>query len=158
MRSYLDIGTYFIQKAKRELMMESVLEALRAMSDIPGFQTDLEAVNCHHNNVDREHHFGKEARVTRKGAVRARAGDHGATPYLWIRQRRATTEQRERREDHASLPISYQVFRFSRRASARSDSTISLAISSTVILGTQPSLSLAFSGLPRRVSTSVGRK
>ena len=33
-----------------------------------------EAVNCHHNYVAREHHFGEDVLVTRKGAVRARRG------------------------------------------------------------------------------------
>ncbi len=39
-----------------------------------------EAVNCHHNYVAREHHFGEDVLVTRKGAVRARAGDLGIIP------------------------------------------------------------------------------
>jgi tRNA-splicing ligase RtcB len=37
-------------------------------------------VNCHHNYVAREHHYGKNVLVTRKGAVRARAGDLGIVP------------------------------------------------------------------------------
>ncbi|MEJ1970743.1 MAG: RtcB family protein [Rhizomicrobium sp.] len=38
------------------------------------------AVNCHHNYVARENHFGANVLVTRKGAVRARAGDLGIIP------------------------------------------------------------------------------
>jgi tRNA-splicing ligase RtcB len=38
------------------------------------------AVNCHHNYVAREHHFGANVWVTRKGAVRAREGDLGIIP------------------------------------------------------------------------------
>jgi tRNA-splicing ligase RtcB len=38
------------------------------------------AVNCHHNYVEREHHYGKNVLVTRKGAVRAREGDLGIIP------------------------------------------------------------------------------
>lgn len=38
------------------------------------------AVNCHHNYVAREHHFGENVLVTRKGAVRARKGDLGIIP------------------------------------------------------------------------------
>lgn len=64
----------------RKLMMRNVLKALRASKDIPPFEADLEAVNCHHNYVDREHHFGKNVFVTRKGAVRARKGDMGIIP------------------------------------------------------------------------------
>ena len=41
---------------------------------------DVEAVNCHHNYVAREHHFGEDVLVTRKGAVRAREGDLGIIP------------------------------------------------------------------------------
>jgi tRNA-splicing ligase RtcB len=37
-------------------------------------------VNCHHNYVEREHHYGKNVLVTRKGAVRARKGDLGIIP------------------------------------------------------------------------------
>src|SRR6185369_6551942 len=36
--------------------------------------------NCHHNYVEKEHHFGKDVFVTRKGAVRARLGDLGIIP------------------------------------------------------------------------------
>ena len=37
-------------------------------------------MNCHHNYVAREHHFGRNVWVTRKGAVRARAGELGIIP------------------------------------------------------------------------------
>lgn len=37
-------------------------------------------VNCHHNFAAMEHHFGEDVLVTRKGAVRARAGDMGIIP------------------------------------------------------------------------------
>lgn len=40
----------------------------------------LEEVNCHHNYVAKEHHFGSNVYVTRKGAVRARNGDMGIIP------------------------------------------------------------------------------
>jgi tRNA-splicing ligase RtcB len=63
----------------RELMMEAVIAAARG-SGLPSFTTGLEAVNCHHNYVAREHHFGKDVLVTRKGAVRARKGDLGLIP------------------------------------------------------------------------------
>ena len=38
------------------------------------------AVQCHHNYIARENHFGKNVWVTRKGAVRAREGDLGIIP------------------------------------------------------------------------------
>lgn len=40
----------------------------------------LMEVNCHHNYVATEHHFGQNVMVTRKGAVRARKGDMGIIP------------------------------------------------------------------------------
>jgi tRNA-splicing ligase RtcB len=62
----------------REAMMELVLGALER--HLPGFEVTAEAVNCHHNYVEREHHFGCDVWVTRKGAIRARAGDLGIIP------------------------------------------------------------------------------
>lgn len=64
----------------RELMMTHILDALRARKDLPKFQTTELAVNCHHNYVQQETHFGEEVFVTRKGAVRARAGELGIIP------------------------------------------------------------------------------
>ena len=37
-------------------------------------------VDCHHNYIAKEHHFGADCYVTRKGAVRAQAGDYGIIP------------------------------------------------------------------------------
>lgn len=64
----------------RELMMNAVIRALSNSGELPAFVADLEAVNCHHNYVAREHHYGKNVLVTRKGAVRARLGDLGIIP------------------------------------------------------------------------------
>jgi tRNA-splicing ligase RtcB len=44
------------------------------------FETHVEAVNCHHNYVQKERHFGKDVLVTRKGAVSAREGELGIIP------------------------------------------------------------------------------
>jgi len=65
-------------RCNRELMMEQVLSAMGAR--LPSFQARLEAVNCHHNYLARENHFGDNVLVTRKGAVRARVGDLGIIP------------------------------------------------------------------------------
>jgi tRNA-splicing ligase RtcB len=62
----------------RQLMMEAVLGA--AKKELPPFSLGEHAVNCHHNYVAREHHFGEDIFVTRKGAVRAGAGDMGIIP------------------------------------------------------------------------------
>ncbi|MBZ4333234.1 RtcB family protein [Corallococcus interemptor] len=64
----------------RELMLHSAVEALKASGELPAFELSESAVNCHHNYISREHHFGKNCFVTRKGAVRAREGDMGIIP------------------------------------------------------------------------------
>jgi tRNA-splicing ligase RtcB len=64
----------------RELMMQRVLEELRRFAELPPFTVDEHAVNCHHNYVNREHHYGKDVLVTRKGAVSARQGELGIIP------------------------------------------------------------------------------
>ena len=64
----------------REVMMARVLRALKKSKVLPKFQAWLEAVNCHHNYVARESHYGKNVWITRKGAVRARKGDLGIIP------------------------------------------------------------------------------
>ncbi|MBL8551963.1 MAG: RtcB family protein [Hyphomonadaceae bacterium] len=66
-------------RANRELMMLRVLGALREGVSRP-FQTAKQAVNCHHNYVAKEHHFGEDVFVTRKGAVRAGDGELGIIP------------------------------------------------------------------------------
>lgn len=55
---------------------------LSAMSKTLGREVKSveDAVSCHHNYIAREHHFGENVIVTRKGAVRARAGDLGIIP------------------------------------------------------------------------------
>ncbi|HEX6020239.1 MAG TPA: RtcB family protein [Burkholderiaceae bacterium] len=63
----------------RELMMRRVLGAARRAIARP-FAGHVEAVNCHHNYVQRERHFGEDVWVTRKGAVSARAGQLGIIP------------------------------------------------------------------------------
>jgi tRNA-splicing ligase RtcB len=62
----------------RALMMEAVLAVLA--EQLPPFLVDGEAVNCHHNYIAKEHHYGENVWVTRKGAVRAREGDLGIIP------------------------------------------------------------------------------
>jgi tRNA-splicing ligase RtcB len=62
----------------RQAMMELVLAALER--HLPPFEVTSEVVNCHHNYVERERHFGRSVWVTRKGAIRARAGDLGIIP------------------------------------------------------------------------------
>ena len=63
----------------REVMMKRVIEAAKAVLH-KNFQSHIEAVNCHHNYVQREHHFGEDVFVMRKGAVSAKAGQLGIIP------------------------------------------------------------------------------
>ncbi|GBU15782.1 RNA-splicing ligase RtcB [Polaromonas sp.] len=62
----------------RVSMLELVLAALRC--HLPAFEVTTEAVNCHHNYVAQEYHYGENVWVTRKGAIRAREGDLGIVP------------------------------------------------------------------------------
>ncbi len=64
-------------RSNREVM-QAVLEVLRA--SFPNLATEEMAVNCHHNYVVKERHFGKDVWLTRKGAVRAGAGELGIIP------------------------------------------------------------------------------
>lgn len=64
----------------RQLMMENIISAVRDCGLAPPFDATLEAVNCHHNYVTWEHHYGENILITRKGAVRAREGDMGIIP------------------------------------------------------------------------------
>lgn len=63
----------------RKLMLEAVIQAARSCG-LPPFEVGLEVINCHHNYVAVENHFGENVFVTRKGAVRAREGDFGIIP------------------------------------------------------------------------------
>jgi tRNA-splicing ligase RtcB len=67
-------------RTNRDLMMAAILETLQHDVKLPGFQADKMAVNCHHNYVQQEHHYGADVWVTRKGAVRAGDGDLGIIP------------------------------------------------------------------------------
>jgi tRNA-splicing ligase RtcB len=68
-------------RTNRELMMRQVIAAAQGeATGLPGFALGELAVNCHHNYVEIEHHFGRDVFVTRKGAVRARLGDLGIIP------------------------------------------------------------------------------
>lgn len=63
----------------REVMMHNAILAMRSVIEKP-FTIEEEAVNCHHNYVEKETHFGEEIYVTRKGAVSARKGELGIIP------------------------------------------------------------------------------
>ncbi|MEW8547476.1 MAG: RtcB family protein, partial [Candidatus Thiodiazotropha endolucinida] len=62
----------------RREMMQHILDALALQ--LSPFSITKEAINCHHNYVVREHHFGADVYVTRKGAIRAGEGELGIIP------------------------------------------------------------------------------
>src|SRR3990167_3235811 len=62
----------------RMVMMERILDQMHRL--LPPFAITNLAINCHHNYVERENHFGENLWVTRKGAIRAREGDLGIIP------------------------------------------------------------------------------
>lgn len=67
----------------RDAMMENVVTALQSITQKTVRQPQtlaMEEINCHHNYVQKEQHFGEEIYVTRKGAVSARAGQYGIIP------------------------------------------------------------------------------
>ncbi|GLT19852.1 RNA-splicing ligase RtcB [Vibrio zhanjiangensis] len=63
----------------RQIMMFNALSALKKLIPVD-FSTAELAVNCHHNYISREHHFGRDCYVTRKGALRAEKGEMGIIP------------------------------------------------------------------------------
>ncbi|MDB4995085.1 MAG: hypothetical protein JWM74_2517 [Myxococcaceae bacterium] len=65
-------------RLNREQMMRTAIDALAR--ELGPFTLDAEAVNCHHNYVSKETHFGEDVFVTRKGAVRAGLGELGIIP------------------------------------------------------------------------------
>jgi tRNA-splicing ligase RtcB len=66
-------------RTNRAIMMRHVVEAAKKVIAKP-FDAATEAVNCHHNYVSREHHYGADVLVTRKGAVSAQRGEMGIIP------------------------------------------------------------------------------
>lgn len=63
----------------RKIMMQNALQAAGSALGRELHSTEM-AVNCHHNYVALENHYGRNVYVTRKGAVRAQAGDLGIIP------------------------------------------------------------------------------
>ena len=62
----------------RREMMRLILEAIRPL--LPSFQMTKEAINSHHNYVQKEFHYGEEVFITRKGAIRAGLNEYGIIP------------------------------------------------------------------------------
>lgn len=67
-------------RTNRDLMMHEIVDAVRDSGEVRPFTAHVQAINCHHNYVARERHYGQSILVTRKGAVRAQTGDMGIIP------------------------------------------------------------------------------
>ncbi|SDZ85360.1 RtcB family protein [Microbulbifer marinus] len=65
-------------RVNRQEMIKLVLGCLR--EHLPEFTLTSEAINCHHNYVVREQHFGRDVFVTRKGAISAQRDQLGIIP------------------------------------------------------------------------------
>lgn len=61
-------------------MLNQAIEALKNSSGIPKFELTDDLIQCHHNYISREFHFGRNIYVTRKGAISARKGQLGLIP------------------------------------------------------------------------------
>jgi len=65
----------------RKLMLEEIVRSMRHHFAKRGREIAFdEPINCHHNYLSFENHFGENVIVTRKGAIRAREGDRGIIP------------------------------------------------------------------------------
>lgn len=91
--AYIPEGSFYFQdyieavkwaqsyaKENRRIMMNRVLNSIIKITGKKNIYCTEEAIDCHHNYVSLESHFGKNVYVTRKGAVRARKGDLGIIP------------------------------------------------------------------------------
>jgi tRNA-splicing ligase RtcB len=65
-------------KRNRDAMLALVITAMTRF--LPAFKVTKEAINCHHNYVSQEKHFGEDVIITRKGAVSAQHGEYGIIP------------------------------------------------------------------------------
>jgi tRNA-splicing ligase RtcB len=111
----------------RKLMMELVIAALRRHIPIE-FAITQEAINCHHNYVEKENHFGRNLWVTRKGAIRAREGDLGIIPGS-MGQRSYIVRGKGNKESYCSC--SHGAGRKMSRAAARKKFTIADLVEQT---------------------------
>lgn len=66
-------------RANRDVMMDILIGVVSKYLNL-NISCDVYAVNCHHNYVSVESHFGEEIFVTRKGAVSAKKNELGIIP------------------------------------------------------------------------------
>lgn len=64
----------------RKIMMDKAIKAMKNSKLLPEFYSGETVINCHHNYLSTEHHYGDNVLITRKGAVSAREGQMGLIP------------------------------------------------------------------------------
>jgi RNA-splicing ligase RtcB len=63
--------------ASRAAMNDAIT---RSLFEVAGAGETAQTINCHHNFTASEHHHGRDMWITRKGAIKAAAGDLGVVP------------------------------------------------------------------------------
>jgi tRNA-splicing ligase RtcB len=66
-------------KANRQFMMRAIINTVSESFNDHVYAIE-KAINCHHNYVKVERHFGEKVWLTRKGAIKAGLGDLGIIP------------------------------------------------------------------------------
>jgi len=81
-QDYAHINRQVMMDAAMRALIESVPKPFTCdCESVPKpFTCDCESVNCHHNYVNWERHYGENVMVTRKGAVSAQKGQFGIIP------------------------------------------------------------------------------
>ena len=75
------LATSWAQRYAYVNRQEILSDVMKSLADVwPEIALDGEVINCHHNYVAKEEHFGEAVWVTRKGAIRAQAGEMGIIP------------------------------------------------------------------------------
>src|SRR5207302_4019077 len=71
-------------RANRAEIMDLVLEAMRR--HLPSFEATDAAVNCHHNYVEREFHYGEHVWLTRRARSAPAGASSASFPAAWARE------------------------------------------------------------------------
>lgn len=78
--SYM-LATAWAQRYAMVNREEILADVIKSLTDVwAGIALEGEVINCHHNYVEKETHFGESVWVTRKGAIRAQKGEMGIIP------------------------------------------------------------------------------
>ena len=78
-------------------LLRSLAQVVRPSDPDSERAMTVRVINCHHNYTEREHHQGRDLWITRKGAIKAGAGDLGVIPRVTRRDERQDLERLGRR-------------------------------------------------------------